>query len=152
MSSIARSVQRRTSHDRKASASRAQRNQARDLAMAAVKQHRVGVEIAREHLEQSREEMPPDARRIFSITVRKQFSKAGASHTVALTENAGSKKEIYHNAIMVHTSQDPIKATDKASATPVSFSTQLSTVMKDPNGGRGMLLPLQRLCTNTIVK
>ena len=120
------------------------RHTARDLARRAMQNHSRGIEFARDTLREALGEGDASARKILSVHLRAMPAPDGtAMHTVSLAERLDDGGERYHSEIVVATRQDAIAATDRAMATPVSFTTRVASIVEEDDGSRFLAVILE---------
>lgn len=133
---------------------RAEKDAGRELANDAMKNHAEGCRRAREELQSALDDVGADGKRELGGTVGvfmrpAPVQTAGCATIVSLREITEEGPR-HHQEIMVATMRDPIKATDKAGATPVSFTTKVATIIDDGDAGK-FFTPLWETCTTKVV-
>lgn len=108
------------------------RRDAKKLAHDAVASHEAAIEFGIQFFEDMRREMEEPERRTTRVRVNSVPSATGWLSEIVLQ---AKHERVGWEALMMlvaGTKQDPLRATDHANATPVSFTTRLSAVIHDP--------------------
>lgn len=107
------------------------RRDAQKLARDAVQSHEAAIEFGIAFFEDMRREMDEVDRRTTRVRVNSIPSKAGWLSEITLQGFDEARGWQVLMMLVAGTRQDELKATDSASATPVSFTTRLSCVVHD---------------------
>lgn len=110
------------------------RAQARDVAKRAAHNHERGIQYALDFIADTREQLiGPDRARTRSH-VEHVPTAEGWLTQVSLVEDDDESGPTPRLNLTVATRQDPLRATDDAAATPVSYTTKLATIINDEDG------------------
>ena len=112
------------------------RSRSQSLAKRAVHNHERAIQYGLDFLDDLGNEMDADAKARTAVQVEHRHPPSGWLTEVRLVELDPDKGPVPLLALTAATRQDRLAATDKASATPVSWTTKLATIITEDDGGR----------------